>query len=94
MKLSDLDIDEDPTTAFDRSLLGMLPGLSVPPHPGRPPAPIALPTSVHKRVASSDAEWFASLPAESRDVLLASMVPARPWPEAERISGAVCTPIE
>ncbi len=89
----DLDIDDDsPTIAFRPDLEG----LRVPPPPPRRMAPIPppLPVALRKRIAFGDEDWLASLPAESRAVLEAAAMPARPWPYAERIPGAVCTPIE
>lgn len=98
----DIELDEDcATTTFDRAeILAALvgrPALKVPPPP--PPArratpiPPPLPVVLRKRIAFGDVDWLASLPAESRAVLEAAAQPARPWPYAERIPGAVCTPI-
>jgi hypothetical protein len=98
----DSELDElCPTSTFDRSevlaaLVGR-PGLTVPPAPAPrrlAPIPPPLPFVLRKRIAFGDDEWLASLPAESRAVLEAAAMPARPWPYAERIAGAVCTPIE
>lgn len=92
----DFELDDDqPTQTFDRSHFAAL-GLQIPPAPERPIAPIPppLPMVLRKRIAWSDQEWLESLPAESRAVLDAAAMPARPWPYAERIAGAVCTPIE
>jgi hypothetical protein len=93
------DLEEElATTTFDRAeILRALvdrPGLAVPPPPPRrTPIPPPLPVALRKRVTYGDEEWLASLPAEKRAVLEAAMQPARPWPYAERIDGAVCTPI-
>ena len=90
--------DESATATFDRNELAALvgrPALTVPPAPRRlAPIPPPLPTVLRKRIAFGDDDWLASLPAESRAVLEAAAMPARPWPYAERIAGAVCTPIE
>jgi hypothetical protein len=97
--------DEMATTTFDRAevlaaLMARAPGLQVPPRPLPPPparriAPIPppLPVVLRKRIAIGDEMWLSSLPPESRAVLEAAAQPARPWPYAERIAGAVCTPI-
>jgi len=95
------DLEDDlATTTFDRAeilaaLMARSPGLQVPPPPPRRPTPIPppLPTVLRKRISYGDEEWLASLPAESRSILEAASRPARPWPHAERIPGAVCTPI-
>lgn len=98
----DIELDEETvTTTFDRAevlaaLMASAPGLQVPPPPpARRPTPIPppLPVALRKRIAFGDAEWLASLPEEKRAVLEAAAMPARPWPYAERIPNAVCTPI-
>jgi hypothetical protein len=97
----DFELEEEmPTTTFDRAevlaaLMARPTGLQVPPPPPRRPTPIPppLPMVLRKRIAISDAMWLESLPTESRAVLEAAAMPARPWPYAERIQGAVCTPI-
>lgn len=88
------------------AMMARSPGLQVPPRPpvfrAPPPPPPArrltpipppLPTALRKRIAFRDEQWLASLPEEQRAVLEAAAMPARPWPYAERIVGAVCTPI-
>lgn len=99
----DIELDEDcETTTFDRAeVLAALVGratLKVPPPPPPPPArrtpiPPPLPVALRKRLSYGDEEWLASLPEESRTVLEAASRPALPWPYAQRIPGAVCTPI-
>ncbi len=99
----DIEIDDDsPTMTFtpDFAALafgGRTDGLRVPPAPPPPrritPIPPPLPTVLRKRISYGDEEWLASLPLASRAILTAAAMPAPPWPHAERIAGAVCTPI-
>lgn len=98
----DIELDDDcATTTFDRNevlaaLVGR-PALQVPPPPAPParrtPIPPPLPVVLRKRLTYGDEEWLASLPDEQRAVLEAASRPALPWPYAQRIPGAVCTPI-
>ncbi|MFO0686982.1 MAG: hypothetical protein U0234_33265 [Sandaracinus sp.] len=101
--MSPLDLDDDdcPTETFRPDFAALVAigrsvdGVAVPPAPRvitkiPPPLPILL----RKRLSYGDEEWLASLSAEQREILTTASQPATPWPYAERIPGAVCTPID
>jgi hypothetical protein len=99
--MAEIEIDdESPTTALVRPLIAQLAPPARRPTPIPPPLPVALRRRVsfgpHELVhlGTDDQAWLATLPDEQRAVLEAAAQPSVPWPHAERISGAVCTPIE
>lgn len=101
--MSPLDLDDDdcPTETFRPDLAALVAigrsadGLAVPPAPRAiPKIPPPLPILLRKRLSYGDEEWLASLTAEQREILTTASQPATPWPYAQRIPGAVCTPVD
>jgi hypothetical protein len=56
------------------------------------PEPPALPFTLTREKPSNDDGWLLTLPPEKRAILERATRPARDWPLASRLPGAVATP--